>query len=156
MITMKINVSPEQAIKIAEILREPTTTTAELNGVVAAAPQTIAATISPAAANAQQTPPTAPPAQPTVQQPVVQPPIQAAPPVQAPPVAERKYTQNDLALASRPICEAGRQQDLLNLLHSFTFTDNSGNTQAVQCIQQLPEESYPAFANGIRALGGRI
>lgn len=151
MITMKINVSPEQAIKIAEILREPTTTTSELNGVVAAVPQTIAATIPPAAAYAQQTPPTAPPTQP-----VVQPPVQTAPPVQAPPVAERKYTQNDLALASRPICEAGRQQELLNLLHSFTFTDNAGNTQAVQCIQQLPEESYPAFANGIRALGGRI
>ena len=151
MITMKINVSPEQAIKIAEILREPTTTTTELNGVVAAAPQTIAATIPPTAAYSQQTPPTAPPTQPAVQ-----PPVQTVPPVQAPTVAERKYTQNDLALASRPICEAGRQQELLNLLHSFTFTDNAGNTQAVQCIQQLPEESYPAFANGIRALGGRI
>lgn len=149
MITMKFNVSPEQAIKIAEILREPTT--AELNGVVDTAPQTIAATIPPVAAYAQQTPPTAPPTQPAVQ-----PPVQTVPPVQAPPVAERKYTQNDLALASRPICEAGRQQELLNLLHSFTFTDNAGNTQSVQCIQQLPEESYPAFANGIRALGGRI
>ena len=63
---------------------------------------------------------------------------------------------DELALAARPICEAGRQTELLNLLHSFTFTDAAGNMQNVQSIQQLPKDSYPAFANGIRALGGKI
>lgn len=165
MIKMTIEVSPEQAIKIAELLSSTTHTENVQSAPVSSAVPvqqisrgTAAPTTSPAPAPAPAaavptaqtfspvpTMPTAQPAAPT---------IPTAPTV--PPVAARKYTMDELALASRPVCEAGRQAELLNLLHSFTFTDNAGNTQQVQSIQQLPEESYPAFANGIRALGGKI
>lgn len=73
-----------------------------------------------------------------------------------PPTAVKKYTADELSVASRPIVEAGRQQELLDLLHSFTFTDASGVVRNVQNIREMPEELYPAFANGIRQLGGRI
>lgn len=152
MITMTIEVSPEQAIEIAKIL-----------GAENAPAPAPAAPVIPVQV------PTAPPvAQAPVAVPVqapaavpVQPAAPVAPPVPAPiqtplPVASREYTMDELALASRPICEAGRQAELLNLLHSFTYADAAGNTQPVQSIQQLPKESYPAFANGIRALGGKI
>ncbi len=151
-IKMTIDVSPEQAIAVAKLISSPIQTTP-----AAPAPQPM------------QTPP---PVVPTQQQPITQAPVQAPPiapspvqntvpmappPVQqTPPVAARTYTQDELALASRPICEMGRQQELLDLLHSFTLTDASGNVRNVQSIRELPEECYPAFANGIRALGGKI
>lgn len=163
MIRMTIEVSPEQAIKIAELLSSAAHTENVQSAPVSSevpvqqiSRGTAAPTASPAPAPAPAVPtaqtfspvPTMPAAQPAA------PTIPTAPAV--PPVAARKYTMDELALASRPVCEAGRQAELLNLLHSFTFTDNAGNTQQVQSIQQLPEESYPAFANGIRALGGKI
>lgn len=147
-ITMTIEVSPAQAVEIAKLLGGAAPTPVQN---VPAAPQPV---------QAQQTPVVPPVAAPAPQQytPAAVP--QAAPvtppSVQVPPVAVREYTMDELALASRPVCEAGRQAELLNLLHSFTFTDGAGNTQNVQSIQQLPKESYPAFANGIRALGGKI
>lgn len=147
-IKMTIEVSPEQAIEIAKILgsKGNLTATAPTPPVqhLPVASQTAAANI-PAAVPTVQTAP--------VQQTV---PVIPSAAQQIPPVSVRKYTMDELALASRPICEAGRQAELINLLHSFTYTDNAGNTQTVQSIQQLPEESYPAFANGIRALGGKI
>lgn len=152
MITMTIEVSPEQAIEIAKILG------AENIPVPAPAAPVIPVQVPTAPPVAQA--PVAVPVQPAapVQAPTPVIPVQpAAAPVQTPlPVASREYTMDELALASRPICEAGRQAELLNLLHSFTYADAAGNTQPVQSIQQLPKESYPAFANGIRALGGKI
>jgi len=147
-IKMTIEVSPAQAVEIAKLLSVPyaPTPTAPIPTAQSAAVQ---------ATPAQQMPhvPTAVPVAQTV-------PTQAvtiAPPVaQMIPTASREYTMDELALAARPICEAGRQTELLNLLHSFTFTDAAGNMQNVQSIQQLPKDSYPAFANGIRALGGKI
>lgn len=144
-ITMTIEVSPEQAVLIASIL-----------GKSEAAPS-----VQPMAAVPVvpvQTPPAAPaptsvPAVPAAPVPVQQP---AAPAVTEPPAAVKKYTADELSIASRPIVEAGRQQELLDLLHSFTFTDQSGVTRNVQNIREMPEELYPAFANGIRQLGGRI
>ena len=152
MITMTIEVSPEQAIEIAKILG------AENAPAPAPAAPVIPVQVPTAPPVAQA--PVAVPVQPVapVQAPTPVIPVQpAAAPVQTPlPVASREYTMDELALASRPICEAGRQAELLNLLHSFTYADAAGNTQPVQSIQQLPKESYPAFANGIRALGGKI
>ncbi|MGN0674690.1 MAG: hypothetical protein ACI4KG_02995 [Oscillospiraceae bacterium] len=155
MIMMTIEASPEQAIEIARILGSPSNPvpvqTAPSAPVIPVQQQ--APIVPPVAASVPQVPPVAPVQAPPVRPaaPVTPPPVQ-----QAPPVAARKYTQDELALASRPVCEAGRQTELLNLLHSFTYTDSAGNVQQVQSIQQLPEESYPAFANGIRALGGKI
>lgn len=150
-IKMTIDVSPEQAIAVAKLISSPIQT-----APAAPVPQPM-----------QTPPPVVPTQQPIAQAPVQAPPITpppvqntvpvAPPPVQqTPPVAARTYTQDELALASRPICEMGRQQELLDLLHSFTLTDASGNVRNVQSIRELPEECYPAFANGIRVLGGKI
>lgn len=178
-ITMTIEVSPSQAREIAEILEKTsalpiskaapeivqTTMPAPIPVVnqaaapiappAAAIPQTAANTVVPVlptAPTAIPVPPVNIPAQP-VTAPI---PTPAAPVVSAPPTAVKKYTADELSLASRPIVEAGRQQELLDLLHSFTFTDPSGVTRNVQNIREMPEELYPAFAEGIRRLGGRI
>ena len=161
MITMTIEVSPKQAIEIDKILGAenapvpaPAAPVIPVQQVPTAPPVTVAQTpvaVPVQAAAPVQTPTPVIPVQPASA------PVAPPAPVQAPlPVASREYTMDELALASRPICEAGRQAELLNLLHSFTYADAAGNTQPVQSIQQLPKESYPAFANGIRALGGKI
>lgn len=62
------------------------------------------------------------------------------------PTSAQTYTMDELSLASRPIVEAGRQAELLDFLHSFN----------IQSIVELPIEKYPAFAQGIRQLGGKI
>ncbi len=158
-ITMTIEVSPEQAVRIAEILAKP------------AAP---VQTTNPPPVQALEIP------QPPAHEPVpVQPavptvPVQTATPTSAPapnpapipvqqptapapvPTSVRQYTPDELSIASRPIVEAGRQQELLDLLHSFTYTDTSGVVRNVQSIRDMPKELYPAFANGIRQLGGKI
>ncbi len=150
-IKMTIEVSPAQAVEIAKLLAAPS----------APAPSEPVRTVQPApvqTAPVQQIPhiPTAAPAAQAASAVPTQTAAVVPPAAQTLPVASREYTMDELALAARPICEAGRQAELLNLLHSFTFTDAAGNVQNVQSIQQLPKESYPAFANGIRALGGKI
>lgn len=165
MITMTIEVSPEQAVEIAKIL----STSAP------AAPVQIAPVAAPAVPPVQQPIPTSAPAPAAapVAIPVVSasaltpPPVTAAHPAPTPapipapvtpmvPTAVKKYTMDELSLGSRPIVEAGRQQELLNFLHSFTYVDANGVQRNVQSIRDLPEEMYPAFANGIRQMGGRI
>ena len=155
-ITMTIEVSPEQAGLIAGILKEPAApvqTPVSTAAPVVQTPAAVPVQTPPAVAIPTvpvQTPPVAPA---PVQQPAVQ---QPAPAMATPPTAVKKYTADELSIASRPIVEAGRQQELLALLHSFTFTDQNGVTRNVQNIREMPEELYPAFANGIRQLGGRI
>lgn len=179
-ITMTIEVTPEQAVRIAEILKEPAPINSAAPVQQPAAPPVQPTAVpttpvvpaqvptTPAPAVQVQIPvapapiPTAMPSAVPVQQPVpaVTPtptaPPTAVPAMTTPPTAVKKYTADELSLASRPIVEAGRQQELLNLLHSFTFTDAGGVIRSVQNIRELPEELYPAFANGIRQLGGRI
>lgn len=172
MIKMTIEVTPEQAIKIAALLAEPktvSTATPVQQTPVQATPVAQPVPVMPVSAPGSVTAPTPIP---TVPAPV---PVQAAPvptapaapapvpvqttpaPVPAPvPTAVKEYSMDELSLASRPIVEAGRQQELLNLLHSFTFTDANGVVKNVQSIREMPKELYPAFANGIRQLGGRI
>ncbi len=153
-ITMTIEVSPEQAVLIADILKEPA---ADAQTTVQPTAAPVPVTPPPAAVPVQNTQPlpVAAPAQNSapaythVQQPT-------APATTAPPTAVKKYTSDELSIASRPLVEAGRQQELLDLLHSFTFTDPNGVTRNVQNIREMPKELYPAFANGIRQLGGRI
>lgn len=69
-----------------------------------------------------------------------------------PPTAVRQYTMQELSLATRPIVEAGRQQDVIDFLHSFKKVDG---TQVVT-IMDLPLEQYGAFATGLRQLGGKL
>lgn len=163
MIKMTIEVSPEQAVEIARLLN---TNNAPVQRVQASQPiPTAQPTAVPTVPAVHATMPTAnatpiPTVVPTMQTAPTVPTPQATPTVPqtpvTPPTAVRKYTMDELALASRPICEAGRQAELINLLHSFTYTDAAGNVQQVQSIQQLPESLYPDFANGIRSLGGKI
>lgn len=73
------------------------------------------------------------------------------------PTSAKQYTADELAVAARPICELpGGREKLLDLLHSFTYTDKGGVTKQVQSIMDMPPELYPALADGIRQLGGRI
>lgn len=159
-IKMTIEVSPEQAVRIAEILGSTGTFQSAPTTAPAAVPDIPAVQTAPAAIpTAASVVPVVPPAVPAV--PAAQPaavptvPTAAAAPA-AMPTAVRKYTADELSIASRPIVEAGRQQELLALLHSFTFTDANGVVRNVQNIREMPEELFPAFANGIRQLGGRI
>ncbi len=103
--------------------------------------------------------PVVPPAAPAI--PTAPPTAPAAPPVPpiptAPPTAIRQYTADELAVAARPLCESPEMREkLLNLLHSFSYTDAAGTVRTVQSIRDMPPELYPELANGIRQLGGRI
>lgn len=105
-----------------------------------------------------QAPIQAPPAQqqapvqepvPTQQAPVPTqqtPPPQQAPVQQAVPTSAPTYDQNQLAVAATQLMDAGRQQDLVNLLNSFN----------VQALTALPQEQYGAFATKLRELGANI
>lgn len=112
------------------------------------------------AAPIQQTAQQAPLQQP-VQQPVSeQPQYQQAQPVQRPPVQQQQpavtpggvpttapaYSMEDLARASTQLMDAGKQQDLLNLLAQF----------GAQSLMQVPQEQYGAFATKLRELGAKI
>lgn len=152
-IKMTIEVSPEQAVRIAEILGS----TGNFQSAPAAVSSLPTATAPAAIPTAASVVPVVPPAVPVVPaaQPAAVPTVPTAA-AAAMPTAIRKYTADELSIASRPIVEAGRQQELLDLLHSFTFTDANGVVRNVQNIREMPEELFPAFANGIRQLGGRI
>ena len=74
------------------------------------------------------------------------PPPQQAPVQQAVPTSAPTYDQNQLAVAATQLMDAGRQQDLVNLLNSFN----------VQALTALPQEQYGAFATKLRELGANI
>ena len=127
------------------------------------------APVLPAPAPVLPAPTTVPPAPSVPVQPIptavpFQPPAAAAPaaptatPAAAPiPTVVKQYTADELALAARPVCEMpGGREKLLDLLHSFTYTDSTGTVRTVQSLMDMPPEQYPALANGIRQLGGRI
>lgn len=113
------------------------------------------------AAPVQQQPTQQAPVQQPVQHPVSeQPQYQQAPPVQQPPVQHQQpavtpggvptsapaYNMEDLARASTQLMDAGKQQDLLNLLAQF----------GAQSLMQVPQEQYGAFATKLRELGAKI
>lgn len=136
---------------VPDIPAVPTAPTA-----VSSLPTATASAATPAAASVVPVVPTAVPVVPSAQPAAVPTVPTAAAAPAAMPTAVRKYTADELSVASRPLVEAGRQQELLDLLHSFTFPDANGVIRNVQNIREMPEELFPAFANGIRQLGGRI
>lgn len=145
--------TPEQALRL---IREASGTSAEAEVNTEAPVQT-----PPNPAIAPNTPVIAPAASITPAVPVAQsapvPAVTSAPVPTAPPTAVKQYTADELAVAARPICEMpGGREKLLELLHSFTYTDRTGAVRTVQSIMEMPQELYPALANGIRQLGGRI
>lgn len=148
-------VSPEQALRL---IRAASDVPAEVQTEAAPAVPAVAAPVQPVVLPAVQPAQPVPPAQPIpVAAPAVQP-VPAAPPAQQTiPTAVRQYTQDELAVAARPLCEnEALRGKLLELLHTFSYTDSAGAVKQVQSIRDLPPESYAAMANGIRQLGGKI
>lgn len=114
--------------------------------VVQATPVQQYAPTTPAPANAvgQQVMP-----QMDAQQPVQQTftPVEPVAPAPTPvPTTQVSYDINQLAVAATGLMDAGKQQDLMNLLAKF----------GVQALTQLPKEQYGAFATELRALGANI
>lgn len=94
----------------------------------------------------QQTAPAAVPTAP-IQTPVQQPAHPAAPVTpQAVPTSAPTYTMEQLAVAATQIVDAGRRNELVQLLASF----------GVQALTGLPKEQYGAFATKLREMGARI
>ena len=161
-------VSPEQALKLIKAAAD---VPAEVQTEAAPAAPAVAVSVQPVIPTAQApVVPVAPAVQPIptarpipVAAPAAQPApttqtVPAVPPaVQSVPTAVRQYTQDELAVAARPLCEnEALRGKLLELLHTFSYTDSTGAVKQVQSIRDLPPESYAAMANGIRQLGGKI
>ena len=75
--------------------------------------------------------------------------VTAAPSVEAPspaPAPERKYTLKEISDAGSGLLDQGKMQDLMNLLDSF----------GVPAITMLKPDQYPAFVEGLKALGAKI
>lgn len=83
--------------------------------------------------------PTAPPVQ-------VQGQPNNAAPVNAVPTTTQTYTMDQLAVAAQQLMDAGRVNELRQLLTNF----------GVQALTALPKEQYGAFATQLRALGAKI
>lgn len=96
--------------------------------------------------------PQMPPAQTAVpmaqyQQPMQQAPAPQTPPMQAAvPTTPQTYTLEQLAVAATPLADAGKRQDLVNLLAQFGVT----------ALTHLPKEHYGAFATQLRAMGAKL
>jgi hypothetical protein len=76
-------------------------------------------------------------------------PQQSAPamqPAPAVPTTQQGYTLEQLAVAATQINDAGRRQDLINLLAAFR----------VPALTELPKEQYGNFATQLRAMGAKI
>ena len=155
---MTLTVTPEQMTAIANLLTASKTAPASAPGISANAPFS-----QPTAAPVQQQSPAPTPMPsasgfptPTVpypntvpNTPMQQVPIQQTPPMmqQAVPTQVQNYTVQDLALACRPLMEAGRQAELQALLAEFGATTG---------INSIPEDKRSAFASRLRAMGGQI
>ncbi|MEK4181751.1 hypothetical protein NSQ61_20120 [Aeribacillus sp. FSL K6-1121] len=102
--------------------------------------------------NAQAVPSAVPTAAPTQQQqaqPVEQPAQQPAQQVQEPqavPTSAPSYALDQLAVAATQLVDAGRREELVQLLASF----------GVQALTALPKEQYGAFATKLREMGAKI
>lgn len=107
----------------------------------------LAAQPQPAPAPSWQ-PPQAPlAAQPQAPIPPVMPPQwQQQPPVMPIPTAAPTYTLEQLGIASAPLMDAGRGQELVAMLATFGVTS----------LNQLPPERYPDFALNLRAMGASL
>lgn len=105
---------------------------------------------APAAASTQPQPvvPQQAPAAP-VQQPMPAPATTAQPntPVAGVPLAQPpKYTVDQIMAAGAQLMDAGKVNDLMNLLHSF----------GVQAVMDLKPEQLGAFATALRYMGAKI
>lgn len=78
--------------------------------------------------------------------PVVAPAVPAQDIPAAVPIQQVTYTQEDLALAATQLVDAGKLQQVQDLLAKF----------GVQALTLLPKEQYGAFAAELRNIGAKI
>ncbi|MCL6598965.1 MAG: hypothetical protein K6T81_09500 [Alicyclobacillus macrosporangiidus] len=86
---------------------------------------------------------------PTAAPPTAAPPAAPATPPAAPatvPTTAPTYTLDQLAVAATQLMDAGKRDELVQLLQSF----------GVQALTMLPKEQYGAFATKLRELGARL
>lgn len=84
--------------------------------------------------------PTAPAAAPA------QAPAPTQPPAPAVPTTTQTYTMEQLAVAATQLVDAGRREELVQLLRQF----------GVEALTQLPKEQYGAFVTALRQMGAKI
>jgi hypothetical protein len=131
---------------------------AEMQSMVAEANQAAPVPNISQVAPVQNIVPVAPPVQnvvpiatPVMQQQPVQQPMQPQPmqqPIQqqAVPTSAPTYSMDQLAVAATQLVDAGRREELLQLLASF----------GAPALMQLPQEMYGSFATKLREMGARI
>jgi hypothetical protein len=93
-----------------------------------------------------QQPQTPQPMQPVNYNPAPAVPVAQQPMQQPVPTATQAYTMQQLAVAATSLVDAGKQAEVLNLIHSYN----------VQALTQIPQEQYGAVATRLRAMGARI
>ncbi len=103
---------------------------------VPTAPVTPAASAPAASVAPVPTAPATPAAVPTA-------PVTPAPAV---PTSTHTYTPDELAKAAMPLMDAGKQQELIGLVHQF----------GASSIPELRPEQYGAFATALRGMGAQI
>lgn len=129
-ITMTLTVTPEQAAAIAGLLA----------GSKPLNPSAPPLQSEPLPTASSQPAPTAVPVNTAV--PVQQEPLPTGIPTQV-----RAYSVNDLAIACRPLMEAGKQPELQTLLAEFG---------APAGLASVPENRRAEFAGRLRQMGGQI
>ena len=67
-------------------------------------------------------------------------------PAPAVPTSAHTYTPDELAKAAMPLMDAGKQQELIGLVHQF----------GASSIPELRPEQYGAFATALRGMGAQI
>jgi hypothetical protein len=120
----------------------------EMHGIMAETNQAAPVTNIPQVAPVQNVVPVASPVQNVVP---IAPPVQQAPvhqPIQQQtvPTSAPTYSMDQLAVAATQLVDAGRREELLQLLASF----------GAPALMQLPQEMYGAFATKLREMGARI
>ncbi len=67
-------------------------------------------------------------------------------PSQTVPTAAQSYTMEQLAVAATQLVDAGRREELVQLLQQF----------GVEALTALPKEQYGAFATALRQMGAKV
>ena len=141
-ITMTLTVTPEQAAAIAGLLAGSKPLTPPAPSLQSAPLPAASSQPAPVASSQSVTAPasTAVPVNTAV--PVQQEPLPTGIPTQV-----RAYSVNDLAIACRPLMEAGKQPELQALLAEFG---------APAGLASVPENRRAEFAGRLRQMGGQI
>lgn len=122
-ITMTLTVTPEQAAAIADLLAGNKPTNQPTQGLQSTPPPATTAVNAAAPVQRQEPLPTSIPTQ------------------------VQTYSVNDLAIACRPLMEAGKQPELQALLAEFG---------APAGLASVPENRRAEFAGRLRQMGGQI